>query len=64
MRYVIDFYTGRSRGPSSGPSFYLDARPALDNWEGVRMRASNFWDTWVGSLWGSPTAPPSKQGSS
>ncbi|KZV63015.1 cytochrome c and c1 heme-lyase [Peniophora sp. CONT] len=31
VRYVIDFYTGS--GP--GASFYLDARPALDGWEGL-----------------------------
>ncbi|KAF8558480.1 cytochrome c and c1 heme-lyase [Imleria badia] len=37
IRYVIDFYTGRATGPS-GVSFYLDVRPALDDWEGVKMR--------------------------
>ena len=37
IRYVIDFYTGRSSG-SSNVSFYLDVRPALDDWEGVKMR--------------------------
>lgn len=39
IRYVIDFYTGRGAGVSSNSvSFYLDVRPALDNWEGVKMR--------------------------
>ncbi|KAM6500672.1 Cytochrome c/c1 hem-lyase [Amanita muscaria] len=46
MRYVIDFYTGRNSG--SGPSFYLDVRPALDSWEGVKMRAEQFWRNWFG----------------
>ena len=44
MRYVIDFYTGHSDGASSkNLSFFLDVRPALDNWEGVRMRVERFW---------------------
>ncbi|KAF7311607.1 hypothetical protein MKEN_01063700 [Mycena kentingensis (nom. inval.)] len=41
MRYIIDFYTGR--GQSGKPSFYLDVRPALDNWEGVKMRIERLW---------------------
>lgn len=50
VRYVIDYYTGRTaptspRGQANPVSFYIDARPALDNWEGVRMRASKFWTT-------------------
>ena len=36
--YVIDFYAGRS-DPQGQPSFYLDVRPKLNTWEGVRMRA-------------------------
>ncbi|KAI0035760.1 cytochrome C1 heme lyase [Vararia minispora EC-137] len=40
IRYVIDFYTGRNS--TSGVSFYLDARPALDNWEGVKMRTQGW----------------------
>ncbi|BGP01706.1 Cytochrome C1 heme lyase [Rhodotorula toruloides ATCC 204091] len=62
IRYVIDFYTGRSPSaplilppsPSNsdkGPeevfrpnlAFFIDARPALDGWEGVRMRFNRFW---------------------
>ncbi|KAG7452855.1 cytochrome c and c1 heme-lyase [Guyanagaster necrorhizus] len=45
-RYIIDFYTGRSEGAQSTLSFYLDVRPALDNWEGVKMRVSHFWGSW------------------
>ncbi|EPT05938.1 hypothetical protein FOMPIDRAFT_1039250 [Fomitopsis schrenkii] len=51
IRYVIDFYTGHSNRPGSNLSFYLDARPALDNWDGVRMRAERFWERWAGKLW-------------
>ena len=38
VEYIIDFYSGRAGGPG-GPSFYLDVRPKLNSWEGVRMRA-------------------------
>ncbi|KAF8350863.1 cytochrome c/c1 heme-lyase [Amanita rubescens] len=48
VRYVIDFYTGRNS--NSGPSFYLDVRPALDNWEGVKMRVQHFWQRSLGSV--------------
>ena len=34
VRYVIDFYNGRP-DPSKPVSFYLDVRPALDDWGGV-----------------------------
>lgn len=37
VRYVIDFYSGTSSNPAS-PSFYLDVRPALDNWSNVQFR--------------------------
>ncbi|CAI4211642.1 unnamed protein product [Parascedosporium putredinis] len=40
VEYVIDFYAGRA-GPNAaapGPSFYLDVRPKLNTWEGVKMR--------------------------
>ncbi|PHH82711.1 hypothetical protein CDD82_5066 [Ophiocordyceps australis] len=37
VEYVIDFYAGRSDG-KPGPSFYLDVRPKLNTWEGIRMR--------------------------
>ncbi|KAF3011450.1 Cytochrome c1 heme lyase [Neopestalotiopsis sp. 37M] len=38
IEYIIDFYTGRPRGDGK-PSFYLDVRPKLNSWEGVKMRA-------------------------
>ena len=54
--YVIDFYAGRPGSGSSGdeasaaaargglqlPSFYLDVRPKLNSWEGVKMRIARF----------------------
>ena len=47
VRYVIDFYTGRSSGSNKGDMpFYLDVRPALDNWEGVKMRLEGLWKSW------------------
>ncbi|KAL6309027.1 cytochrome c/c1 heme-lyase [Sparassis latifolia] len=57
IRYVIDFYTGHAPGSANNLSFYLDARPALDNWDGVRMRMERFWGRWVGKLWSSPVPP-------
>ena len=42
VEYVIDFYAGRPGGkadPMGRPSFYLDVRPKLNSWEGVKMRA-------------------------
>ena len=41
VEYVIDFYAGRQdpKGKEQGQvSFYLDVRPKLNTWEGVRMR--------------------------
>ncbi|KAF8636472.1 hypothetical protein AX17_003288 [Amanita inopinata Kibby_2008] len=50
MRYIIDFYTGRNAGSEpNNLSFYLDVRPALDNWEGVKMRVEHFCQKWFGS---------------
>ncbi|EGX88535.1 cytochrome C1 heme lyase [Cordyceps militaris CM01] len=40
--YVIDFYAGRPGGATPGPSFYLDVRPKLNTWEGVKMRAMRW----------------------
>ncbi|GJJ11986.1 hypothetical protein Clacol_006224 [Clathrus columnatus] len=53
IRYVIDFYTGRS-DPSARhlPSFYIDARPALDSWDGVKMRVERFWNSCIGDRLG------------
>jgi cytochrome c heme-lyase len=40
IEYVIDFYAGKPMaGGKAGPSFYLDVRPKLNSWEGVKMRA-------------------------
>ncbi|KAF2973183.1 hypothetical protein GQX73_g411 [Xylaria multiplex] len=41
IEYVIDFYAGRSAGNGADGklSFYLDVRPKLNSWEGVKMRA-------------------------
>ncbi|KAF8312744.1 cytochrome c/c1 heme-lyase [Cantharellus anzutake] len=59
QRYIIDFYTGRNAtpttfdqkqsDPSSPPnlSFYLDVRPAVDNWDGFRLCALKFWESIV-----------------
>jgi len=45
--YVIDFYQGRATqgdyGGNRGVNFYLDVRPKLNSWEGVRMRFVRFW---------------------
>ncbi|KAJ7684696.1 cytochrome c/c1 heme-lyase [Mycena polygramma] len=56
MRYIIDFYTGKSQGPS--PSFFLDVRPALDNWEGVKMRTQHFWAKLFGAASPQPVLKP------
>lgn len=40
VEYVIDFYAGRNDGSGKGKlNFYLDVRPKLNTWEGVKMRA-------------------------
>ncbi|KAL2263363.1 hypothetical protein VTK26DRAFT_7084 [Humicola hyalothermophila] len=40
VEYVIDFYSGRSSGAGAGKlNFYLDVRPKLNTWEGIKMRA-------------------------
>jgi cytochrome c heme-lyase len=40
VEYVIDFYAGRNDGAGKGKlNFYLDVRPKLNTWEGVKMRA-------------------------
>jgi cytochrome c heme-lyase len=38
VEYVIDFYKGRDDGSSGKPSFYLDVRPKINSWEGIKMR--------------------------
>ncbi|KAI0309071.1 cytochrome C1 heme lyase [Amylostereum chailletii] len=65
VRYVIDFYTGRSPLPgSTSLSFYLDARPALDNWEGVKMRTSRLFDEWASTFRQTFSTPPSAKSQS
>jgi len=70
QRYIIDFYTGRA-APSSSPSqapppnlsFFLDVRPAMDNWDGVKLRAEHFWNRWMGTPGQenpNPTGPAAK----
>ncbi|KAF5391792.1 hypothetical protein D9757_001762 [Collybiopsis confluens] len=49
IRYVIDFYTGRTDPRTNNVSFYLDVRPALDSWEAVKMRTEHLWGKWFGS---------------
>jgi len=45
VRYVIDFYTGKADEKIKGNlSFYLDVRPAMDDWEGVKTRAMGWWN--------------------
>ncbi|KAI0384873.1 cytochrome c and c1 heme-lyase [Hypomontagnella monticulosa] len=40
IEYIIDFYAGRPNTTGGGKlSFYLDVRPKLNSWEGIKMRA-------------------------
>lgn len=44
VEYVIDFYSGRNEGKNGKSlNFYLDVRPKLNSWEGVKTRVSRFW---------------------
>ena len=36
VEYVIDFYSGEGE-----PSFFLDVRPKLNSWEGIKLRLNN-----------------------
>jgi cytochrome c heme-lyase len=56
---VIDYYSGRS-ALAGVPSFYIDARPALDDWEGVKMRVGMFFDKWFGGKAAPVAAPAGK----
>ncbi|KAF8184932.1 cytochrome C1 heme lyase [Mycena galopus ATCC 62051] len=58
MRYIIDFYTGKSQHPGAAPSFFLDVRPAFDNWEGVKMRTQHFWGRYFGVTKPQPVLKP------
>lgn len=43
VEYVIDFYAGKDEGrEGKALNFYLDVRPKLNSWEGVRMRAAKM----------------------
>lgn len=43
VEYVIDFYAGKDEGKQGKAlNFYLDVRPKLNSWEGVKMRAFKF----------------------
>ncbi|KAL7747083.1 Cytochrome c1 heme lyase [Sorochytrium milnesiophthora] len=42
VNYVIDFYSGKADAKAVA-SFYLDVRPKLDTWEGVKMRVKGAW---------------------
>lgn len=39
VEYVIDFYAGRPDKGEGKVNFYLDVRPKVNTWEGVKMRA-------------------------
>ena len=44
IEYVIDFYAGRDEGKvGKALNFYLDVRPKLNSWEGVKTRVAKFW---------------------
>ncbi|KAK4685502.1 cytochrome c heme-lyase, partial [Tremellales sp. Uapishka_1] len=44
VRYVIDFYTGRQDPENKNAmAFYLDVRPAVDSWQGVKTRLAGLW---------------------
>jgi cytochrome c heme-lyase len=41
--YVIDFYEGKTDRVNGKPiNFYLDVRPKLNSWEGLKMRIGRF----------------------
>jgi len=40
VEYVIDFYSGKDSGlQGKSLNFFLDVRPKLNSWEGIKMRA-------------------------
>jgi cytochrome c heme-lyase len=44
VEYVIDFYAGKDEGKAGKAlNFYLDVRPKVNSWEGVKMRIARFW---------------------
>ena len=40
IEYVIDFYSGNSKSPS----LYLDVRPKINSWEGIKLRLMKVFD--------------------
>lgn len=40
--YVIDFYSGKNDGMGGPLSFFLDVRPKVNSWEGIKMRAEKM----------------------
>jgi cytochrome c heme-lyase len=44
IEYVIDFYAGKDDGRTAGKglNFYLDVRPKVNSWEGVKTRVLKF----------------------
>lgn len=59
QRYIIDFYSGKnSSDPTkSNISFYLDVRPSIDTWDGIKLRTSKFFGSFFNP---SPSASPAK----
>jgi len=46
---VIDFYTGKTDpGRPMNMAFYLDVRPALDNYDGIETRLKGWVKQWLG----------------
>jgi cytochrome c heme-lyase len=44
IEYVIDFYAGKDEGKAGKSlNFYLDVRPKLNSFEGVKMRLMRYW---------------------
>lgn len=44
VEYVIDFYSGKDEGKvGKSLNFYLDVRPKLNTFEGVKTRISRYW---------------------
>ncbi|KAI9793492.1 MAG: Cytochrome c1 heme lyase [Peltula sp. TS41687] len=48
LEYVIDFYAGKKDAEGKMLSFYLDVRPKLNSWEGVKMRVGRALGSFVG----------------
>lgn len=44
IEYVIDFYAGKNeKKEGKSLNFYLDVRPKLNSFEGVKTRVMRFW---------------------